>query len=72
VSHCGRSWDVDVSEAVKTPHETCKQHVLGVALGEIKVKKRKNGKKGKKTRNRIGCLSPTRMFNAAELSVVIG
>jgi len=70
VSHCGRRWDVDVSEAVKTPHETCKQQqhtVLGVALGEIKVKKRKNGKKGKKTRNRIGCLSPTRMFQCIRI-----
>ena len=36
MSHCGRRWDVDVSEAVKTPHETCKQQqhtVLGAALG---------------------------------------
>jgi hypothetical protein len=51
VSHCGRRWDVDVSEAVKTPHETCKQQqhtVLGAALGEIKVKKGRKGKKGKK------------------------
>jgi hypothetical protein len=48
VSHCGRRWDVDVSEAVKIPHETCKQQqhtVLGAALGRIKVKKRKKGKK---------------------------
>lgn len=48
MSHCGRRWDVDVSEAVKTPHETCKQQqhtVLGAALGEIKVKKGKKGKK---------------------------